>query len=269
MSAQIRYFIAISPPEHFRKKFEALCREGTRGFPELRWSEVENLHMTLRFLGAGSTDPLAAARYGLDEAGKQSPPFSLRLGDWGGFPRLSRARVLWLGVEQEGVDCLVAFAARMAYIPGWPPADHPFVPHVTMARSRTGVVLDRIRLSRLPLVHEEWMVDCVHLMASIPTAHGVRYLVEHTSRLSGQGVAPNGIAESLVAFKLAFANGERNFVLEDSGDGVEEPFWIRWSEQQGWVRWQILSTCDHQCRLGTLTPAGQTVLQLDAAGSMG
>ncbi|MBF0134346.1 MAG: hypothetical protein HQL75_17390 [Magnetococcales bacterium] len=67
-------------------------------------------------------------------------------------------------------------------------------------------------------------------------------------------------AELFDGFRQAFGDGEKDFILEDLDDGSLERGWMRWSEEQGWVTWQVRLTCDHQCRLGKLTEQGQRIL---------
>ncbi|MNY51433.1 RNA 2',3'-cyclic phosphodiesterase [compost metagenome] len=66
----------------------------------------------------------------------EAAPFELALGGFGGFPHLSRARVLWVGVEGDR-DRLIAIEARMreglAGI-GLAVEDRPYAPHITLAR---------------------------------------------------------------------------------------------------------------------------------------
>ncbi|MBF0172541.1 MAG: hypothetical protein HQL83_03730 [Magnetococcales bacterium] len=67
--------------------------------------------------------------------------------------------------------------------------------------------------------------------------------------------------QRFACFCRAFEEGARSFVLEEVYDGDPERDWMDWSTRQGWVEWQVRSTCDHQCRLGTLTELGQAVLK--------
>ncbi|MBF8271967.1 MAG: hypothetical protein HW380_1072 [Magnetococcales bacterium] len=62
------------------------------------------------------------------------------------------------------------------------------------------------------------------------------------------------------SFRRAFSDGKKNFTLENLDDATPHGAWMDWSEKQGWVRWQVRSTCDHQCRLGSLTELGRTIL---------
>ncbi|MBF0109693.1 MAG: hypothetical protein HQL76_11000 [Magnetococcales bacterium] len=64
----------------------------------------------------------------------------------------------------------------------------------------------------------------------------------------------------LASLVAAFSGGKKNFVLEDLDDGDPRRAWMAWSETRGWVDWQVRSSCDHQCRLGSLTDLGREML---------
>jgi RNA 2',3'-cyclic 3'-phosphodiesterase len=96
-----------------------------------------NWHLTLRFLG--DTPRALAERVATElERAPLGPPFTLRFGRLGGFPRPARARVLWLGIER-GEDRLRDLAARVAASverAGIPAEPRPFAAHLTLARLR-------------------------------------------------------------------------------------------------------------------------------------
>lgn len=98
----------------------------------------ENLHITLKFLGAvdeGRIDVLAEA---LRDAVDGHRAFVLEIVGLGAFPTATRPRVLWAGVG-EGLEALAAIAARVERAMsahGFPREDREFSPHVTLARVR-------------------------------------------------------------------------------------------------------------------------------------
>jgi 2'-5' RNA ligase len=97
----------------------------------------EGWHLTLRFLGDTPAEVASRLRAGL-LAADLGPAFSLRLSGLGAFPSPSRARVLWLGVEDgPGADALAALAERVEAVvesAGLPADDRPFRGHLTLSR---------------------------------------------------------------------------------------------------------------------------------------
>ena len=69
----MRLFVAIPLPDHVRRQVGLLCA----GLPGARWVPLENLHITLRFLGelsGGAMDDVDAALAGISAPRFTLPP---------------------------------------------------------------------------------------------------------------------------------------------------------------------------------------------------
>jgi 2'-5' RNA ligase len=97
------------------------------------WSKPDNLHLTVRFVGAVERDLVE------EIAGQVGgPAFDLALGEIDTFRRGRLARVVWIGVDQ-GVEPLRALAARVeaaCRAAGLEPETRAFRAHLTLARAR-------------------------------------------------------------------------------------------------------------------------------------
>lgn len=105
--------------------------------PEFRWSAVENLHLTVRFVGTVERSIVEGIAARL--AGRAGPSIELTLGEVGAFRRSRLVRVLWLGL-QSGAAEMKALAARVeeeCRAAGLTPEARPFQPHLTLARARS------------------------------------------------------------------------------------------------------------------------------------
>ncbi|MGI9658698.1 MAG: RNA 2',3'-cyclic phosphodiesterase [Gaiellaceae bacterium] len=97
----------------------------------------ENWHITLRFLGP--TSPAQRDRVVADlDQHTSVAPFRIRLGHLGGFPRESRASVLWVGAtgNTEPLVTLAEACETAAQQAGFEPEERPFHPHLTLSRIR-------------------------------------------------------------------------------------------------------------------------------------
>ncbi len=127
-----RVFAAVRPPLEVVMPLHDRLR--TLGVPG-RKVPPENWHVTLRYVG-----PIKAEAYDrwlaeIDLAPKP-PPFSLRLGGLGAFPKGSRASVLWIGVDGDEVTRLAGVVDEAAEAAGLGREERPFRPHLTIARVR-------------------------------------------------------------------------------------------------------------------------------------
>jgi len=126
----VRLFIAIDLPAVHRAALAALGAP-TRG---LAWTPLEQLHLTLRFLG--DIDEARIADLTTALARVRVEPFILPLEGLGAFPPRGPAQVLWAGVghghprlfqlRQQIDDALLALGLSVDL--------RIFHPHVTLAR---------------------------------------------------------------------------------------------------------------------------------------
>lgn len=125
-----RAFVAVVPPPAVLDAVAGAVE--SLDVPGARVTRREQWHLTLQFLGNRvELDPVAEALAALAVG-----PATVRLGDYGGFPRERRARVLWLGVVEGGPFLAQLCAAVGALLEplGYPPEERDYHPHLTLAR---------------------------------------------------------------------------------------------------------------------------------------
>ena len=130
----MRLFIAIKIPENVRAAFASLLKDFRAIAPQLKWVRAENLHVTLKFLGETEPAKLGALQNTLSTV--QSPdPVNLEFRGLGFFPNQKRPRVFWAGMEASpNLKTLAADIDQAAHRLGFPLEQHPFTPHLTLAR---------------------------------------------------------------------------------------------------------------------------------------
>ncbi|HCR43139.1 MAG TPA: RNA 2',3'-cyclic phosphodiesterase [Ruminococcaceae bacterium] len=97
-----------------------------------RFSEAENLHLTLAFLGEVPYCSVADAKRAADET--EAAPFSAGLNGLGRFKR-SGGDIIWIGVKKrkELSEIYVRLCAALRKN-GFKTDSRPYAPHVTLAR---------------------------------------------------------------------------------------------------------------------------------------
>ena len=127
-----RLFIAIRLSEEAAFDLERL----TRGLPAARWTDADDYHLTLRFVG--EVEPATFYEIGETLADISLPPFDLTLKGIGQFPPRGPLKHLWAGVEpNEGLARLKRRIDRVVAAAGAPPEARKWVPHVTLGRFRS------------------------------------------------------------------------------------------------------------------------------------
>ena len=122
----------------------------------IRWVDSDAVHLTLRFLGEldDQTSGLIAAH--LDEVCGSLAATSVEVGGLGGFPSLSRPRVIWIGIRQSDHELgslQAEIEARVIKL-GIEGEERPYHPHLTLGRLRREATPGDVKLlaDRLPKV---------------------------------------------------------------------------------------------------------------------
>ncbi|GHD35088.1 RNA 2',3'-cyclic phosphodiesterase [Nocardiopsis kunsanensis] len=135
----MRLFTALEPPHRVTEALGEAVRRGRRHEPRLRWTAPEHWHLTLVFLGEVAPEDLPTLEAGIERAAAAHPPLDLALDGWGTFPPQGRrASVLWAGVggHTRELAALVEDLRSAAGQAGVETGARPYVPHITVARSR-------------------------------------------------------------------------------------------------------------------------------------
>lgn len=100
---RLRLFVAVAIPETVRNEMARVQRELIPlALGDVRWTNVEQLHLTLKFLGNVPSRSLRAVRRSMAEACAGVRPFTLRAKGIGFFPNEWQPRVVWVGIEGDG-----------------------------------------------------------------------------------------------------------------------------------------------------------------------
>jgi len=147
----MRLFVAVRPPDEVLDALEGLRRpEGTPA----RWTTREQWHVTLRFLG--NVDDPAPIIEALRSVERSLSPVDVVLGPRAG---ILGHQVVYLPVA--GLDALAAPVIDATRSFGEPPQSRRFKGHLTLARTKGGVV-DRSSLD----LEASWTVDHLELIRS-------------------------------------------------------------------------------------------------------
>lgn len=172
----IRLFAALELPVSVRNRIEEL--EG--GIPGARWTEPEDLHLTLRFIGEVQED----VAHDIDSvlSGLRVAPFDISLsgiGEFGG----KDPHALWVGIAKS--EPLMTLARKIEHAlqrMGLEPETRKYVPHITIARLRDAPlfkVQEFIAYHNL-FTTEPFQLKEFVLFSSHPSPHGHQYIPERT-----------------------------------------------------------------------------------------
>ncbi|MEL4504056.1 RNA 2',3'-cyclic phosphodiesterase [Luteococcus sp. H138] len=185
-----RLFTAVLPPREIIAELDdALELPRSLSGPAVRWSPLENWHVTLLFTPTLADDALDDYAAALAGVAAQSAPFPLAVSGGGAFPRLAAARhlVALLDDPDEGLPALAAGCRRVAGPLGIGFEHRPYQPHLTLARLNRPADQSASEPWLSRLTTSSWWADRLALVESVqgPRNHS-QYAVVESWQLTGR-----------------------------------------------------------------------------------
>ena len=132
----IRTFIAIPLSKDIHKSIDTLVAElRAAGSLPVRWVRIENIHVTLKFLGDVDERRIPAVSDAIAAAAKDILPFQLSAEKMGVFPDFKRPRIVWVGsvLDRPAFELYNNLERNLKEL-GFEPEDRAFRPHLTVGR---------------------------------------------------------------------------------------------------------------------------------------
>lgn len=160
-----RCFVALELPADTRRTIVRVQESLRSAFPDLRYTDEANLHLTLKFLGEISAEGRAEVALQLETV--EFSPFSIELAEAGSFP----PRIVWIAIR--GADPLQQRIDR-ALAPLFEP-EQRFMGHVTIARTKRITASFQEALGRREVPPTRAAVTSFSLQESHLGSSGPRY----------------------------------------------------------------------------------------------
>lgn len=183
--SKTRLFVAIPLPDFVKERLTALQAD----LPHLRWTQAENLHLTLKFIGEVDEDFKDRIQTQLEAI--QVKPFLLAVSGVGVFPERGNPAVLWAGfgsahphlfqLHKQIDDALFSI--------GIEPDRRVYRPHITLSRCK-GVSRESLR----PFLRKQ---------ADLETAP---FRVEHFELVSSELLSRGPVYQRLGSYALRYNN---------------------------------------------------------------
>ncbi len=176
----MRLFIAINFTVKDRQRMYSAARKLRDAELPVRWVDIEQLHMTLKFLGEVRPERVKDVKAAVAQVAEKTEPFPMVVRGAGAFPTMRRPKVIWLGADASPqLRCLKHDVEWELAPQGFEREVRAFHPHITLGRAtkeaRAGdfrgfeAVVDAMDFER------EITVRNVDLMESFLSAKGPRY----------------------------------------------------------------------------------------------
>ena len=174
---RLRLFVGVSVPRAHIERVDAEIRPFKDKAVNARWIDLDNQHVTLKFLGSTPADRFEDVSKVCEIVARGHEPSVLSLTEIGAFPSKTRVRVLWIGLDDHP-SLLAGLAADLDQgfeSLGYPTEGRAYTPHLTLCRFKIPVPLK----GGLPTVDlsdlDPFAVDSITLFRSHLSPKGARY----------------------------------------------------------------------------------------------
>ncbi|MDF1793616.1 MAG: RNA 2',3'-cyclic phosphodiesterase [Thalassobaculaceae bacterium] len=172
-----RLFAALDLPEAVKDALGDL----QLGLPEAHWHDIDDFHVTLRFIGEVAPATEAELIDALDLL--EEPAVAVIPRGYGHFERRGKPAVLFVAVEPTPeLDALQRRVETLVRACGVAPDPRRFTPHITLARFPKSIEADRVGHwleTAPPPGIAPFAVDAVTLYESRRRPDGARYQPRH------------------------------------------------------------------------------------------
>ncbi|MCP3965630.1 MAG: RNA 2',3'-cyclic phosphodiesterase [Lentisphaerae bacterium] len=172
-----RLFIAIDLPGSLKKE---LVKQQNQ-LPGFKWASINQLHLTLRFLGNVSISNIKLLCDSLENINDK--PFKMHVFGTGFFPNAKRPSVFWLGLDSTAQlsNLKNKIDKVLLQILNFEPEKRDFVPHITLLRFRRPPrksVIQQIIEHFAKFPAQEVAVSRFYLYSSELSQHGATHKIE-------------------------------------------------------------------------------------------
>ncbi len=180
-----RGFIAIDIPQN--KKIQHLLDSLHNTTANIKLVELENIHITLKFLGETKEEQIESIENIMAESVQTVSPFTMVLKGTGVFPNEKYVKILWVGLEHtEPLISIVDTLNEKLSLLGFQRETKPFSAHLTIGRMKSATGKGEV----LEILHQyidtkfaEIPVISIKLKRSILTPQGPIYSIKKEIKL--------------------------------------------------------------------------------------
>ncbi len=164
------------------EKFDALdtfAREIAATGASVKVVNVDSMHLTLKFLGETAENLVPSIVAVMKDSVQGLEPFKMKLAGTGAFPNLDYMRVLWVGLDDQGLLAPIAKKIDIGLHKfGFDREEREFSPHVTVARVKSSKGKDKLKAVLTAHKNDffgEQSVKSIRLKRSVLSPQGPSY----------------------------------------------------------------------------------------------
>lgn len=143
--SQIRAFLAIDLDDDLKPKINKIIREFKKTDARIKYVELTNLHLTLKFFGDIDTEGLSLLEDAISNVLSEFESFNVKIKGCGAFPNSNRINVIWVGIDDDSIirdmhDRLDKEFVRLGF-----DKDRKFSTHLTIGRMKSAKNKNKVK----------------------------------------------------------------------------------------------------------------------------
>ncbi|MBQ6628508.1 MAG: RNA 2',3'-cyclic phosphodiesterase [Methanobrevibacter sp.] len=136
--SQLRAFLAIDVDEELKAKMYRVIKEFKKIDANIKYVDLENLHLTLKFFGDIDTEGLDVLSSKIEGVVSNFDKFTIKVKGCGAFPNNNRIKVIWLGIEDDELIRQLHDELDKEFVALGFDKDKKFSSHLTIGRMKSG-----------------------------------------------------------------------------------------------------------------------------------
>jgi 2'-5' RNA ligase len=169
----LRIFIAALLPEEIKNHIACYLDSIKDRAGGVKWESSQKLHITLKFLGDIDEEKLSEVKDIVSSSILGRSKIKLTLSNFGGFPSLSRPRILHVGFGESRaiIDLQSNIDSQLSEV-GFEKDEREFIPHVTIGRVKSKFKIN----PPLPMIEEKtFSIENIAVVQSFINNKGSEY----------------------------------------------------------------------------------------------
>lgn len=143
--SQVRAFLAIDVDDDLKPKINKIIKQFKQIDTRIKYVELANLHLTLKFFGDIDTNGLDVLEKAIANVLDDFHPFKINIKGCSAFPNNNHIKVIWVGIDDDAVikdmhDRLDKEFTRLGF-----DKDRKFSTHLTIGRMKSAKNKNKVK----------------------------------------------------------------------------------------------------------------------------
>ncbi|AMD17490.1 2'-5' RNA ligase [Methanobrevibacter sp. YE315] len=135
--SEVRAFLAIDLDDDLKPEINKIIKEFKQIDTRIKYVELANLHLTLKFFGEIDTSGLKLLEEKIANVVSEFKPFDIKIKSCGAFPNNNHIKVIWVGIDDDSIIRQLHDKLDKEFVKLGFEKDKKFSTHLTIGRMKS------------------------------------------------------------------------------------------------------------------------------------